>query len=146
MARWWSPVCSLDEVRQEYLPAQPAADAAHPFLAWVDDQAIGYIQSYPVAMGTSTWWPDEVGPGVVGIDGLIGSAAHIGRGWGAALVSQFRDRLLLDERIHEIRVDPHPQNAAARGCYRKAGFEEVGPIIPPDGPAILMIYRRQRPA
>ena len=142
VTRWWSPATTLDEVRQAYLPAEPAADAAHPFFAWADERAIAYAQVYPVAAGGSDWWPDEVGPGVVGMDLLIGSPDHIGRGWGTALVSQFLGEVIRDSRLEEVRVDPHPDNVAARKCYRNAGFEERGPITTPDGPAILMIHRR----
>ena len=48
-----------------------------------------------------------------------------------------------DPRVKEIRVDPHPDNLRAIGCYAKVGFKKIGAITTPDGPAIMMTLKRK---
>ncbi len=139
-ATWGSPV-SLLEVRAEYLPADTFG-AARGHLAYLDGQAVGYIQYYIVAEGDPAWWPDDPGPGVLGIDQFLADPARLGRGLGTAMVAQFAALLFRDPTVQQIRVDPRPDNAAAIRCYRKAGFREEGPIMTPDGPALLMVLDR----
>lgn len=62
------------------------------------------------------------------------------------MVSQFAAFLFRDAAVTEIRVDPHPENRRAIRCYTKAGFEEVGPITTPDGPALMMVLQRPSPS
>lgn len=137
---WWQAESSLDEVREQYLPRNPGKDAAHPYLAYLDGEPIGYIQYYIAAEGPD-WWPDNPGPGVLGIDQFLADGRRLNQGLGTAMVSQFAAFLFEDPGVTEIRVDPHPDNRRAIQCYSKAGFHEIGPIITPDGPALMMVLK-----
>ncbi len=57
-------------------------------------------------------------------------------------LSEFVAFLMADPRVTEIRVDPHPDNRRAIRCYAKVGFQDLGRITTPDGPAVMMILKR----
>lgn len=133
----WGHERTLDEVREKYLPRIAGEDAAQPYLAWLDEEPVGYIQSYR-AWAVSGWYPDDPGPGVWGIDQFLADGGRLDQGLGTAMVSQFVERLLRDPTVAEIRLDPHPENRRAIRCYEKAGFARSGEIVTPDGPALLM--------
>jgi RimJ/RimL family protein N-acetyltransferase len=135
---WWHGPRSLESVREEYSPPDPFG-AARPHIAYLERQPAGYIQYYVVAEGGEEWWPDDPGPGVLGIDQFLADAARLGQGLGTAMVSQFTAFLFRDPSVTQIRVDPRPDNARAIRCYVKAGFREVGRITTPDGPALFMV-------
>lgn len=143
LQQWWrAENNSLEDVRNKYLPRIAGADAAKPFLAFEGDEPVGYIQSYRACAGTADWWPDQPGQGVYGIDQFIADANRLGQGLGTAMATQFVARLMADPDVTEIRVDPRPDNARAIRCYTKAGFREIGPIVTPDGPAVMMVLPR----
>ena len=143
LQQWWrDEAATLEDVREKYLPRMAGADAARPFLAYLDGEPVGYIQYYGAAQGDPAWWPDHPGPGVLGIDQFIAEAERLNQGLGTAMVAQFVALLLEDPGVTEIRVDPRPDNVRAIRCYAKAGFRAVGPITTPDGPAVLMILER----
>ena len=146
LQEWWQQrMVSLDEVREEYLPRVFGDGDARPFLAYLDGEAVGYIQSYYVAQGKSSWWPDECGSGVLGIDQFLADGDRLGKGLGAAMISQFVNMLFSAPDVKEIRVDPRPDNLRAIRCYQKVGFGEVSPITTPDGPALMMTLKRLSP-
>lgn len=144
MLQWWhDEETTLENVREKYLPRIAGRDAARPYLAWHDGEPAGYIQYYLTSEGTD-WWPDEPGPGVLGIDQFLADGGRLGQGLGTAMVSDFVAFLMEDPDVTEIRVDPRPNNARAIRCYIKVGFEEIGPIETPDGPALMMILKRDK--
>ncbi|CAN5276324.1 GNAT family N-acetyltransferase [soil metagenome] len=143
LLEWWGGETSVTDVREKYLPRIAGSAAARPFVACLDDQPVGYIQYYLAAEGSAEWWPDEPGPGVLGIDQFLADNERLNQGLGTALVSQFAAFLFEGPDVTEIRVDPHPDNARAIRCYTKVGFREVGPITTPDGPALMMVMDRQ---
>ncbi len=145
LQQWWRRgAISLAEVRDKYLPRIAGRGDARPYLAYLDGQPTGYFQYYRAAEGSEDWWPDEPGPGVLGIDQFLADGDRLGQGLGAAMVSQFAAFLLADPGVTEIRVDPHPDNARAIRCYLKVGFRAVGPITTPDGPALMMFLDRNQ--
>ncbi|CAN5258695.1 GNAT family N-acetyltransferase [soil metagenome] len=142
LLEWWGGETSLAEVREKYLPRIAGGDAARPFLACLDGEPIGYIQWYDAAAGPE-WWPDDPGPGVLGIDQFLADGERLSQGLGTAMVSQFAALLFEDAEVTEIRVDPRPDNGRAIRCYAKVGFRKVGPITTSDGPALMMVLDRQ---
>lgn len=142
VSEWWRGEVSLEDVREKYLPRIAGADVARPFLACLDGKPAGYIQYYHAAEGSADWWPDEPGPGVLGIDQFLADGARLNQGLGTALVSQFAAWLFERPEVTEIRVDPRPDNARAIRCYTKADFRLAEPITTPDGPALMMVLER----
>jgi RimJ/RimL family protein N-acetyltransferase len=142
VAEWWPPPPSFAELEAEFGPLLDEASTTRPYLVLGDGRPIGYIQSY-VALGSGDgWWPDEVDPGVRGIDQFLAHAEHLGRGLGTAMVRAFVARLLADPAVTRVQTDPSPANARAIRCYEKAGFRRVGVVDTPDGPALLMYCER----
>lgn len=137
LREWWGPERTLDEVREKYLPRIAGEEAAQPYIASLDDEPVGYIQSYR-AGAVPGWYSDDPGPGVWGIDQFLADGDRLGKGLGTEMVTQFIDLLFEDPTVTEIRLDPHPDNARAIRCYEKVGFARAGEIVTPDGRALLM--------
>ncbi len=139
---WWGEAGTLDDVEAEYGPWIADTTKVQPYIALLDGQPFGYIQSY-VAMGSGGgWWESETDPGVRGIDQSIADVTHLNPGLGTAMVKAFVARLLADPAVSHIQSDPDPRNVRAIRCYEKAGFKAVGEVRTPDGTALLMVCKR----
>ena len=141
VAAWWGEAESLEVLARDYLPAVPAADATRAWIALCEGREIGFIQCYVVKGSGEGWWPDEQDPGARGIDQFLANEADLGRGLGSAMVRRFVQGLFKDPAVTGVQTDPQPNNARAIAAYRKAGFEPVGEVDTPDGPALLMRCR-----
>ena len=138
VAEWWGEPGSLSDVEREYGPLLHGQGTTHPYVALADHLPIGYIQSY-VAMGSGDgWWPEVRDPGVRGIDQFLADDAQLGRGLGTLMVRAFVTRLFSNPGVTLVQVDPSPDNARAIRSYEKAGFQAVGEVHTPGGPALLM--------
>lgn len=141
---WWPDTDSIDDLRAEYLDAGDAPPGVRGFIAYADGRPMGFVQSYVVRGAGDGWWPDETDPGARGIDQFLAHADDLGRGLGSAMVRAFVERLFSDAAVTKVQTDPSPENARAIRCYEKAGFERVGVVNTPDGPALLMLQMRPR--
>jgi len=115
---------------------------ATPYVVYLNDVPIGYIQSYVAAAAGDGWWPDEHDFGVRGIDQFLADEKRLGQGFGTMMVSQFVHFLFQDPSVTRIQADPAPENFRAIRCYEKAGFHRAGLIATPDGEALLMVTDR----
>ena len=114
-----------------------------PYIAMLDDEPIGYAQTY-VALGSGDgWWEDETDPGVRGIDQSLANPLQLGKGLGTKLVLALVEMLFKDPEVTKIQTDPAPHNLRAIRCYEKAGFVRQEIIATPDGPAVYMVQTRQ---
>lgn len=105
---------------------------------------IGFIQYYEARNVGNGWWPNE-GPGVYGIDLMIGELDKIGIGLGPKIIKEFISLICSKESvIKSIIVDPTPENKSAIRAFEKAGFVRVSEITTPDGPALLMRIKLSR--
>src|SRR5882762_10424540 len=109
VAEWWDGSIALEvDLRQ--------------FLAVLDGEAIGYVQSYQaVACHRDGWWLEVSDPGVHGIDQFLADAARLGQGLGTQMVRAFVAESLADPRVTQVQADPSPANRRAIRCYEKAG-------------------------
>jgi len=139
VAEWWQPTPSVSELREDYL--SPTSTRA--YIAFHGEEPIGFIQCYVVMGSGDGWWEEETDPGARGIDQFLAEPGHLGKGMGSAMVRAFVERLFADPAVSAVQVDPDPENERAIRCYLRAGFQAVGPVDTPDGPALLM--RRARP-
>jgi aminoglycoside 6'-N-acetyltransferase len=100
-----------------------------------------YAQHYAVHT-----WPqrhfESLPKGSRAIDAFIGEPDMVGKGHGSAFL-----RLLAEQLIYEgaplVAIDPHTHNFRARRAYEQAGFRTEGEVMTGEGPAMLMIYKRQ---
>jgi RimJ/RimL family protein N-acetyltransferase len=140
VAEIWGEVPSEAELRADYLSGNDPATAA--FVAWLDREPVGFIQSYVAAKSGDGWWPDETDPGVLGIDQFLADGSRLNQGIGTAMVRAFVARLFGDSRTTRVQTDPSPTNVRAIRCYEKAGFRRWREVETPDGRALLMYCER----
>ena len=143
VAEWWDEQNTLEELEAYYTPAMAGSPAHKAFIAMLDGEAIGFIQSYtPALFHHEGWWLDEHDPGVRGIDQFLANEHQLGKGLGTAMVRAFVARLFEDPAVTRVQTDPSPGNARAIRCYEKGGFRRVREMDTPDGPAVLMYCDR----
>lgn len=146
IVEWWGGEearPSLAEVREQYLPSVLAKESVTPYIAMLDQEPIGYAQSY-VALGSGDgWWEEETDPGVRGIDQSLANPSQLGKGLGTKLVRALVETLFKDPEVTKIQTDPSPSNLRAIRCYEKAGFVRQNTVATPDGPAVYMVQTRQ---
>lgn len=138
----WGATPSEPELREHYVAHRDDLSSARAFIAHLDGDPIGFIQSYRAASAGDGWWPDEHDPGVVGIDQFLAEESQLNKGLGTAMVRAFVEMLFLDPLTTRVQADPHPENARAIRCYEKTGFRRVGAVDTPDGRALLMVCER----
>lgn len=142
VAQWWEHPRTVGDVESEYLPVTRGESTTHASIASLEGRPVGFIQSYVVLGSGDGWWEQETDPGARGIDQFLCNADQLGQGLGSAMVARFSDLLLADPAVTKVQTDPSPDNPRAIGCYRRAGFEAIGEVDTPDGPALLMVKRR----
>ena len=145
IVQWWGGEKArptLREVTERYLPRVLVEEAVTPYIAMLNQEPIGYAQSY-VALGAGAgWWEEETDPGVRGVDQSLADPTQLGKGLGTKLVVALVDLLFADPQVTKIQTDPSPKNLRAIRCYEKAGFRRMKTIVTPDGPALYMLQTR----
>ncbi|HEX4319312.1 MAG TPA: GNAT family N-acetyltransferase [Acidobacteriaceae bacterium] len=142
VAARWAGAVSMDELREEYLPGAEDASAAKCYLAYVDDVAVGFIQSYVAMDSGDGWWPEERDPGVRGVDLFVADEERLGEGLGTLMLKEFAAMLFEDAAVTKIQGDPSVDNPRAIRCCERAGFQRVGKVMTPDGETMLMVMPR----
>ncbi len=142
VAEWWGAPSTRAEIEADYGPVIAGRDPTQCRIAEREGRPIGFIQAYVVAGSGGGWWPDETDPGARGIDQFLADADSLNRGLGRRMLRAFVDTLFADPAVTVVQADPSPDNTRAIRCYGAAGFESVGVVDTPDGPALLM--RRHR--
>ena len=142
VAEWWHELTTLAELERAYVPVAMNTNSTRAYIAMLDGEPIGFIQSY-VALGSGEgWWEQETDPGTRGIDQFLVNAEQLGRGFGSAMVNAFVERLFEDPAVTKVQTDPSPRNERAIRSFRRTGFVAHGEVITPDGPALLMLRHR----
>jgi RimJ/RimL family protein N-acetyltransferase len=143
VAQWWSYPRTAEEVESEYLPVALGQSTTRAYIAMLDGQPIGFIQSCVVLGSGDCWWEHKTDPGVRGIDQFLCNVDQLNRGLGSAMVAAFTALLLGDPAVTKIQTDPSPDNVRAIRSYKRAGFEAVREVDTPDGRALLMVKARR---
>jgi len=142
---WWGTPPSLAECEEEYGPLIDGAVPHRAYIALLDGEPFGFIQSYvPAECHDEGWWLDEHDAGVRGIDQFLANEDQLGQGLGTAMVRAFVDRLFEDSSVTRIQADPAPENSRAIRCYEKAGFRVAREVVTLDGAAVLLYCERTR--
>ncbi|MFB8007444.1 aminodeoxychorismate synthase component I [Nocardia sp. NPDC056000] len=110
--RWWQ----TDTDPNPQIEAELADPDSRGWAIEYDGRVAGLIQ-----------WYAEEDPEYrhAGIDIYLDPALH-GRGIGTDAVRTLSRHLFTEHGHHRLVIDPAADNAAAIGCYRKAGFRPVG--------------------
>ncbi len=137
---WWDEHLTPDEIKEQYA-SRIGDQIVVPFMVYLDEKPIGFIQYYDAAKEGGGWWPDEV-EGTIGIDQFIGEENYMGRGYGTKIIAAFVRKLFEDPAVKKIILDVSPKNVKAIHCYEKVGFVFVKEIDTPDGHALMMEIKR----
>ena len=143
IAEWWGPAESVAELRESYITGIAEPNATRAYIAYQGSNAIGFIQSYVVMGSGSGWWEEETDPGARGTDQFLAEQSELGKGLGSAMIRAFVTQLLAHPSVTVVQTDPDPTNLRAIRSYKRAGFQEVGLVITPDGHAMLMRCTKQ---
>jgi|688.fasta_scaffold225576_2 RimJ/RimL family protein N-acetyltransferase len=133
---WWNDNLSFEAIKFKY-KKRIGGKIVSPYIVYINDRAIGFIQSYQADKVGEGWWPNEK-EGTVGIDQFIGESDLINRGIGTLMIRAFIDHLLQEPSINKIITDVDPKNLRAIRCYEKTGLKFVREVNTPDGVAFLM--------
>lgn len=121
---------SLEDIKNKYLLRVTGQENVPSFIAYHDDNPIGFIQYYFVTENSlpegvrnydnplfKQYTPNEL----AGIDCFIATAENRGKGFGLEMINNFITKFLLNFKA--IIVDPNKTNKSAIRCYEKAGFK-----------------------
>jgi aminoglycoside 6'-N-acetyltransferase Ib len=126
VVRWWTIRKTLAEVEEHYLPTIEGTEPTDHYIALLEDEPIGMIQTYQVSD-----YPDwaallGVGGGVAGVDLFIAHEALTGRGIGTEMLRRFVDEIVFaDPAMTACVADPDVRNIASIRAFEKAGFRVV---------------------
>ena len=131
IVRWWG----APSLEQESVKLADPRIAM--WLAEVSGRPFAFMQDYDVH-GWSPHHFDHLPAASRGMDLYIGEPDLLGMGHGSRLLRRHVDNLFRGG-VPAVGIDPHPENAAARRAFEKAGFKVAsGPVDTQWGRAILM--------
>ncbi len=154
VARWWAEDPAADAVQARYGPSIDGDDPTALYLGLDDGAPFGFIQVYrfadePAAHVAELAQVYPVPAGALGVDYLVGTPAHRGRGLGPGLVRAAVAQGFADHpSARDVLVAVHAENRASWRALEKAGFTRVaeGELVP-DNPAdsrAHVVYRCRR--
>ena len=137
VVRWWGNPEEQARLLEEDLDEPGMAMRIVSF----HGRPFAYAQHYEVHT-----WPqphfESLPRGSRASDAFIGEPDMVGKGHGSSFLRLLAEQLI-DEGAPLVAIDPHIHNFRARGAYEKAGFRNQGEVMTGEGPAMLMIYKRQ---
>jgi RimJ/RimL family protein N-acetyltransferase len=143
--RWWTERESLEEVVARYLPAIEGADPTDLYLAVLDGEDVGFIQTYLVADYPEHAAVVGAGAGAAGVDLFVADEERTGRGLGSELLRRFVEEIVFatPSTTHCI-ADPEVGNTASIRAFENAGFRVVGEFVDPGDGKRHALVRRDR--
>lgn len=149
VVQWWEG----DDVSWEAVIADYGSGAdphVEHWLAQVDGEPIGWVQTWPAETGTdeSGPWQDHgiVLDRTVGIDYLLGSPSSRGRGIGSLMLATFVEDVVFPGHPDRdtVAAGPYVANEASWRALARAGFVHVADVVHDgdDEPCRLMARRR----
>ncbi|MCH9770470.1 MAG: acetyltransferase [Gammaproteobacteria bacterium] len=114
----------------QILQAKQSNGYDYPFMIYLDDQAIGYLQCCDLYAYRSLC-EDPKGlftnekPGTFCMDLFIGEKDYLNKGYGTRIVKDFIDYVFENFDAKVLLIDPACSNKRAIRCYEKAGFKFV---------------------
>ena len=130
--QWWDEHETYEQVVDHYLPAIQGTDPTTLYLVLLDEEPIGFIQTYRVAD-----YPDyarlvEAPEGAAGVDLFVADPALTGRGVGSEVLRRFVAEIVFAEPTTTCCLaDPDVRNTASIRAFEKAGFRVVREFFVP---------------
>lgn len=131
IAQWWKSD-TYEKFFEKYHPKMASQNFVFPFIMYINEKPIGYIQYYLADKVDNGWWMKTHGQaGTIGMDIIIGETDYIGKGFGPMLIKKFIEKIYQETKASKIIIDPSVNNIAAIRCYEKIGFKRVKEIDSP---------------
>ena len=124
VAEWFHGPLTPEQTAAKFLPRIRGDDPVQGYIVYLDEVAVGYIQSFRVTDHPHDVAALQVPGDPHGVDVLLGDAEARGHGLGTRVVREFTQRLL-DARVDYVVISPDTENFAAIRAYEKAGFAAV---------------------
>jgi RimJ/RimL family protein N-acetyltransferase len=136
-----------EEIAAKMLPRIRGDVPTHPYLMLVDENPVGYIQTYRLIDHPDYNQFIMADEHTAGLDLFIGEADYLYRGLGASILRAFLEQVVFIQPWAETCiVGPEPGNQVAIRAYEKAGFSYWKTVQIPGEPqpeALLRITRSQ---
>ena len=143
--RWWDEHETYGDVARHYLPAIEGRRPVELYLILLDDQPIGFIQSYLLSDFPEFAARIGVGAGVAGVDLFLAETGLTGKGLGTEVLRRFvRDVVFANPDVTACIADPDVRNAASIRAFEKAGFQRVGEFLEPGDGRLHALVRLER--
>jgi RimJ/RimL family protein N-acetyltransferase len=145
IVRWWTARTTFEETENHYLPTIEGTDPTDHYLALLDGEPLGMIQTYLVSD-----YPDFAaligeGEGAAGVDLFIGDEAQTGRGLGTEMLRRFVEEVVFARpETHVCVADPDIRNRASMRAFEKAGFQAIRGFVDPEDGQTHVLVRRAR--
>jgi aminoglycoside 6'-N-acetyltransferase len=137
---WWEP---YEDIEAELGPALDGVDPTRWFAILLDGSPVGAIETYLVSDYPE--WEElvRVGPGVAGVDLLLGEPHAVGRGVGPAVLAAFaRDVVFAEPDVHACVAGVDVRNERSLRAFAKAGFRPVRDYVEEGRPHRLLRLER----
>jgi aminoglycoside 6'-N-acetyltransferase len=121
---WWPP--PPEGLAAHYGPALEGREPTDLYLILLGGRPVGLIETYLVADYPEYDAVLHVGPGVAGIDLLLGEPDTIGRGIGPRVIGAFtRERVFASPDVRACVAGVDADNRRSLRAFAKAGFRAV---------------------
>ena len=97
----------------------------------VDNEPIGYIQSYPVDDKTPWGKKIKVADNMVSIDYFIGDINYIHKGLGSKMILEYIEQVVKKDKYDIAMISPEPENKAQQCLMKKCGFQYIKTVNVP---------------
>jgi RimJ/RimL family protein N-acetyltransferase len=145
IVRWWTVRKTFEETENHYLPTIEGTEPTQHYVALLDGEPLGMVQTYLVSD-----YPDyaaliEEGEGTAGLDLFIGDEALTGQGLGTEMIQRFVEEIVFARReTVACTADPAVRNTASLRAFEKAGFRKVRELVDPQDGELHALVRRER--
>lgn len=142
---WWVERNTFEETEAHYGPTIDGVEPTDHYIALLDGEPFGLIQTYLVSD-----YPDyaaliEEGEGTAGVDLYIADPANIGRGLGTEMLRRFVEEIVFARpETVAVTADPDVRNRASIRAFEKAGFLRVRELVDPQDDELHVLVRRDR--
>jgi RimJ/RimL family protein N-acetyltransferase len=143
--RWWNERESYGEVVARYRPAIEGSDPTDLYLALLDGEPVGFVQTYLVGDHPDHAALVGADAGAAGVDLFVADEHRTGKGLGTELLRRFVDEIVFaaPSTTHCL-ADPEVDNTASIRAFVKAGFRIAGEFVDPADGKRHALVRRDR--
>ena len=142
---WWVERRTLEETETHYLPTIEGDEPTDHYIALLDGEPLGLIQTYLVSDYQDYAALIAEGEGTAGVDLYIADTSNLGRGLGTEMLRRFVEEIVFARpETLAVTADPSKRNAASIRAFEKAGFRVVREFHDPEDDEAHVLVRLDR--